>query len=592
MADIIKILDAFLQSDNKVLVIKGDWGVGKTFLWNKYYNENKNNLNQVAYSYISLFGKNSLPDLKKDVFHSATAIKKDKVESSFIHQTEVASGIYSYIPWLNPKEETVHKIPFLKPFMKYADNIPLLFKATNAIANLEYSLINNYLICFDDLERRGNGLSIKEIMGFIDELAQRKNCKIVLIFNEESLDNESDRHTFNSYREKIVDFELKYNPSVEKNFNHIFFKNDIEYEHILYLLNKFSIKNIRFLRKLRQLLLTFDKHLKGADTYVKNEFVSHAFILCYGYYLNIDGLPYEQLKINLRDGPWFSLSTQEDDQDTTADKAFRNLRNTIPIQPSELDENIDFYIQNGYLSNETDLSNLIKRKNREIELHRLNRKISDIWSMYHESLNDNEVEFIEKLKNVIEDESKNISLSEFDEIICTLKDFEIDCISYIDTYFSEIHNKINFTDKRLTYRLRKIRDNDIKSRLNEQIKLIRSSECNISAIAKKLSESNSFNPEDIHYLSSLSVNDFVIWMKGRGNGVVDEIREGLFMLQGIQGDNSVHEQIIQKVKEALIMIASESKINYLRVKNIFNIDILEYNDTKKNAGNVDDTINN
>ncbi|EBO4461612.1 hypothetical protein DMT28_24780, partial [Salmonella enterica] len=205
MADIIKILDAFLQSDNKVLVIKGDWGVGKTFLWNKYYNENKNNLNQVAYSYISLFGKNSLPDLKKDVFHSATAIKKDKVESSFIHQTEVASGIYSYIPWLNPKEETVHKIPFLKPFMKYADNIPLLFRATNAIANLEYSLINNYLICFDDLERRGNGLSIKEIMGFIDELAQRKNCKIVLIFNEESLDNERDRYTFNSYREKIVD---------------------------------------------------------------------------------------------------------------------------------------------------------------------------------------------------------------------------------------------------------------------------------------------------------------------------------------------------------------------------------------------------
>lgn len=592
MADIIKILDAFLQSDNKVLVIKGDWGVGKTFLWNKYYNENKNNLNQVAYSYISLFGKNSLLDLKKDVFHFATAIKKDKVKLSFIHQTEVACSIYSYIPWLNPKEKIVHKIPFIKSLMKYADNTPLLFRATNAIANLEYSLINNYLICFDDLERRGNGLSIKEIMGFIDELAQRKNCKVILIFNEESLDNESEKHTFNSYREKIVDFEVKYTPSVEENFNHIFFKNDIEYEHILYLLNKFSIKNIRFLRKLRQLLLTFDKPLKGADTYVKNEFVTHAFILCYGYYLNINGLPYEQLKINLRDGPWFSLSTREDGQDTTTDKAFRNLRNTISIQPSEFDEIIEFYIQNGYLNNETDLSNLINKKNHEIELHRLNRKISDIWSMYHESLSNNEVEFIEKLKNVIEGESKNISLNEFDEIICILKDFEIDCTPYIDTYFSEIHDKINFTDKRLTYRLRKIRDNDIKSRLNEQMKLIRSYECNISAIAKKLSESNSFNPEDIHYLSSLSVNDFVIWMRERGNGVVDEIREGLFMLQGIQGDNSVYEQIIQKVKEALILIASESKINYLRVKNIFNIDIREYNYTKKNAVNVDDTINN
>ncbi|EIP3949439.1 hypothetical protein LSB85_001206 [Salmonella enterica] len=592
MADIIKILDAFLQSDNKVLVIKGDWGVGKTFLWNKYYNENKNNLNQVAYSYISLFGKNSLPDLKKDVFHSATAIKKDKVESSFIHQTEVASGIYSYIPWLNPKEETVHKIPFLKPFMKYADNIPLLFRATNAIANLEYSLINNYLICFDDLERRGNGLSIKEIMGFIDELAQRKNCKIVLIFNEESLDNERDRYTFNSYREKIVDFELKYDPSVEKNFNHIFFKNDIEYEHILYLLNKFSIKNVRFLRKLRQLLLTFDNFLKSADAYVKREFVSHAFILCYGYYLSLDELPYEQLKINLRDGPWFSLSTQADGQDTTADKAFRNLRNTISIHPSEFDFFIDFYIQNGYISSEKDLQDLIRAKNREIELHRLNNKITNIWSMYHDSLSSNEDEFIDELKSVIENESKNIPLSEFDEIICILKDFEIDCTSYIDAYFLEIHNKIDITDKRFSYRLRKIRDTDIKSRLAEKARLLKKYECNISAVAKKLAESNSFNPEDIHYLSSLSVDDFVRWMRERGNGVVDEIREGLFMLQGMPGDDSVYEQITLKVKEALVIIASESKINYLRVKNMFNIDIHEQNDIKKKSNNVDTTINN
>ncbi|EAA6245564.1 hypothetical protein XX58_000740 [Salmonella enterica subsp. salamae] len=592
MADIIKILDAFLQSDNKVLVIKGDWGVGKTFLWNKYYNENKNNLNQVAYSYISLFGKNSLPDLKKDVFHSATAIKKDKVESSFIHQTEVASGIYSYIPWLNPKEETVHKIPFLKPFMKYADNIPLLFRATNAIANLEYSLINNYLICFDDLERRGNGLSIKEIMGFIDELAQRKNCKIVLIFNEESLDNERDRYTFNSYREKIVDFELKYDPSVEKNFNHIFFKNDIEYEHILYLLNKFSIKNVRFLRKLRQLLLTFDNFLKSADAYVKREFVSHAFILCYGYYLSLDELPYEQLKINLRDGPWFSLSTQADGQDTTADKAFRNLRNTISIHPSEFDFFIDFYIQNGYISSEKDLQDLIRAKNREIELHRLNNKITNIWSMYHDSLSSNEDEFIDELKSVIENESTNIPLSEFDEIICILKDFEIDCTSYIDAYFLEIHNKIDITDKRFSYRLRKIRDTDIKSRLAEKARLLKKYECNISAVAKKLAESNSFNPEDIHYLSSLSVDDFVRWMRERGNGVVDEIREGLFMLQGMPGDDSVYEQITLKVKEALVIIASESKINYLRVKNMFNIDIHEQNDIKKKSNNVDTTINN
>ncbi|EAV5712148.1 hypothetical protein E6P12_17695, partial [Salmonella enterica] len=163
MSEVAKALDAFMQSDNSVLVIKGDWGVGKTFFWNKYYNENKNNLKQIVYSYVSLFGKNSLSDIKREIFHLAKPIKKDKVESSFQQQTEEISGIYECIPWLNPKEKIVHKIPFLKPIVKYADNTPLLFRATNLISNLEYSLINNYLVCFDDLERRGSGLSIKEV---------------------------------------------------------------------------------------------------------------------------------------------------------------------------------------------------------------------------------------------------------------------------------------------------------------------------------------------------------------------------------------------------------------------------------------------
>ncbi|EIM9979912.1 hypothetical protein LN974_004499, partial [Salmonella enterica] len=136
------------------------------------------------------------------------------------------------------------------------------------------------------------------------------------------------------------------------------------------------------------------------------------------------------------------------------------------------------------------------------------------------------------------------------------------------------------------------RDTDIKSRLAEKARLLKKYECNISAVAKKLAESNSFNPEDIHYLSSLSVDDFVRWMRERGNGVVDEIREGLFMLQGMPGDDSVYEQITLKVKEALVIIASESKINYLRVKNMFNIDIHEQNDIKKKSNNVDTTINN
>ncbi|HCD9027025.1 TPA: hypothetical protein NEF91_004452, partial [Klebsiella oxytoca] len=39
---ITKILDEFLASDDRVAVIKGEWGVGKTHFWNRYYEGKRN----------------------------------------------------------------------------------------------------------------------------------------------------------------------------------------------------------------------------------------------------------------------------------------------------------------------------------------------------------------------------------------------------------------------------------------------------------------------------------------------------------------------------------------------------------------------
>ncbi|MDF7746152.1 hypothetical protein PUR46_28720, partial [Klebsiella pneumoniae] len=69
-------------------------------------------------------------------------------------------------------------------------------------------------------------------MGLIDELAQRKNCKIILVFNEDSLSDENDKKTFKEYREKIVDLELKYDPVVKVNFDCVFAKSYSDYECI------------------------------------------------------------------------------------------------------------------------------------------------------------------------------------------------------------------------------------------------------------------------------------------------------------------------------------------------------------------------
>lgn len=61
----------FLLSDaTEVMAIKGAWGIGKTYSWEKFLKEAKNH-NKIAlnkYSYVSLFGLNSLSELKQSIF--------------------------------------------------------------------------------------------------------------------------------------------------------------------------------------------------------------------------------------------------------------------------------------------------------------------------------------------------------------------------------------------------------------------------------------------------------------------------------------------------------------------------------------------
>ena len=88
MQDLKKSFDAFLKGEYKVAILKGGWGVGKTHFWNEYINKrisNKKeaaqksdeNLSQIAYSYISLFGKTLLSDVRKSIFHSFKPISSD-----------------------------------------------------------------------------------------------------------------------------------------------------------------------------------------------------------------------------------------------------------------------------------------------------------------------------------------------------------------------------------------------------------------------------------------------------------------------------------------------------------------------------------
>jgi Cdc6-like AAA superfamily ATPase len=68
------------REDPEVLCIRGKWGVGKTYAWKERLREaqQNNNIGLQRYSYVSLFGINSLDELKSAIFENVLILKYGK----------------------------------------------------------------------------------------------------------------------------------------------------------------------------------------------------------------------------------------------------------------------------------------------------------------------------------------------------------------------------------------------------------------------------------------------------------------------------------------------------------------------------------
>ena len=97
----------------------------------------------------------------------------------------------------------------LKPISAVLKSIEIPYLNSSEPINdlIESKLIDNFLICFDDLERKEQAISGSSVLGLISELKEEKSCKIILIYNDRELD-EGTEQQINEYREKVVDLEL------------------------------------------------------------------------------------------------------------------------------------------------------------------------------------------------------------------------------------------------------------------------------------------------------------------------------------------------------------------------------------------------
>ncbi|HCR6140771.1 TPA: hypothetical protein OO355_000105 [Shigella sonnei] len=563
MESIESFLKNFLVSDHRVAVIKGDWGVGKTHYWNSFYTKHSEGLDFNAYSYVSLFGVNSIGDIKKALYHCATPINEKKYKELILSETDRTMIRYRNGFWGWLKYNSLSK--FLIHFGK---NDFFGFKTDNLLSSLEYKFVNNYLVCIDDVERKGNSLEVKEIMGVIDELARRKGCKVVLILNEDNLHDETAKKQFLEYREKVIDVEIKYDPTPEKNLRKVFYETDSDFLLLKVLANDLGIKNIRILNKIKTSLVNLRNELSLAEDKVRESFINRLVLFSVVYYSGVPGVDYALFKESIKNIHVFDHMLDDKKDDSVY--SFINSLDVI-YERAEIafDDDIDFYLKNGYLSTESNIRGIIEEKNKQYKEHKALCDVNNVWDIFSDSFKDNESEFISKIKCVINDNLSHIPVAHFIGLIDILNRLKIDCDSYIEAYADAFVSQDDaYTAFRNLY-VEIFGNETLGLLIQKKLMDKKPEETNLENVLYKIIEGK-FNHSDIAYLNSFSEDDYLKWILSRNQDALDLVRKGLLRFKSMQELTEEQQKITNKAIGALTKLASISSLNKLRVSRLLN----------------------
>jgi hypothetical protein len=272
-------LQEFLESDTiQVLELKGDWGVGKTHYFQSFlaWAKHRKILGRLkAYSYVSLFGSNSVSSLEASIFASHEPLASNA-------ETRLASG-----------SRTIKTIldNFGQATMELGGATLALSTASTLINGLiRKYYIKDFLICFDDIERMGEQMPASAFIGLVSTLKEQQNCKIVLICNYDNLSGSNPllRQAIDEYREKIIDREVSLRPTPKENLSIAWpqqMGRPSSFEHV------FSISacaNIRVMRRARWAIEYFSKILGDQWPDIRESFQLAIATLAVIYYSRKD----------------------------------------------------------------------------------------------------------------------------------------------------------------------------------------------------------------------------------------------------------------------------------------------------------------
>jgi hypothetical protein len=401
------------QSDNPIVVaLTGGWGEGKTYFWKEVVIPNHKDTKP---GYVSVFGAESL------------AMIRERVAFSSAHLADFAkSGI---IPeWMKkiggPIVAGVRRIGnFWAGQIGVSDSI-----AVELLQSL--GLKAGWIICIDDVERLSEKIGFDNFLGYVTELRDKWQLKVVLIYNREPIDKD-EKSPFHVYQEKVIDrsipFVLDFHDVVNLVFKDVRIPSFDVCDEMLKKSEVLGLRNIRILVKARSYFEEVSQIL-GADA--ERDFLREALmaLLLFSYtkFSNQKpiGLSFEMLNKHSEWTDRFrkAAGAAEDDA-PKSDPAKKLLEQYQYAATDDLDQLLICFVQTDVLDADG-LRKLHAQYQKDENKRQASKKLRDVFdNLYHGTVRDNPGELCDALEAAVPPCLPHISPGELDFALGTLSTY-------------------------------------------------------------------------------------------------------------------------------------------------------------------------
>lgn len=223
ISDLKNKLDNELGNIYNVVLINGEWGIGKSFFLKNYSKEKK-------YIYLSMFGLENLQDLKLSFYY-----KISKFNTFTYKVKKILSGLGFDV-------------------FGFGITFPQLETDLNNALKKIISKKKKLTIIIDDFERHSDSLTISDILGFISFLNSYECINVIVVAAESKiLSNSENFTTYINFKEKIIEKEYKINDyskdAVETICSDLLVDDDKDKKIFMEKFENLEIKNLRTLQK-------------------------------------------------------------------------------------------------------------------------------------------------------------------------------------------------------------------------------------------------------------------------------------------------------------------------------------------------------